>query len=189
MFDYDITYQFYSIQSALRHMSESVSAAPAADPRLLRGCRYNIASTLPATSVAGSDSSSLLARLADRFGATASFLCALHCAALPLVLAALPALGLGFLASHLFERVFIAFATTLAVASLAFGYRRHRRWSAFGFLVPGIALLVAGITTDLHSQPLLHAALVGIGGGFVALAHLANLRLGRVHVHDAACSH
>jgi hypothetical protein len=51
---------------------------------------------------------SLLTRLADRFGATASFLCAIHCAALPLVIAALPALGLGFLADHRFERTFIA---------------------------------------------------------------------------------
>ena len=41
-----------------------------------------------------------LASRFDRLGATASFLCAVHCAALPLVIATLPAIGLGFLANH-----------------------------------------------------------------------------------------
>ncbi|HXD83673.1 MAG TPA: MerC domain-containing protein, partial [Rudaea sp.] len=49
-----------------------------------------------------------LAHAADRLGAAASLLCAVHCAALPFVLALLPALGLGFLANHGFERAFIA---------------------------------------------------------------------------------
>ena len=172
-------------------MSEShaVEFTAGTEPQSAPWCRYNVATTLPATAVAGPDSPSLYARLADRFGATVSFVCALHCAALPLIIAALPALGLGFLANHLFERIFIVFASTLALASLALGYRRHRRLHAFGFLGPGVALLIAGILIDLHSQPMLHAVLVSLGGSLVALAHLTNLRLGHVHVHDAACSH
>ena len=126
-------------------------------------------------------------RFADRFGATVSFLCALHCAALPLVIAALPALGLGFLADHAFERVFIAFASMLALASLAIGFRRHRRLRAILLLVPGVALLLAGVVIDMDGRPLLHAMLVSLGGTLVALAHLMNLRLAHVHVHDAAC--
>lgn len=104
------------------------------------------------------------AHLADRFGATASFVCALHCAALPLLLAVLPALGLGFLANHSFERGFIAFASVLALASLAFGFRRHRRFRAFWFLVPGVVLLIAGIVIDIDGRPLVHALLVSLGG-------------------------
>ena len=171
-------------------LEPSINASQEPDtPLHLSAQRYTIATTPPVAAVSGTDSPSLFARLADRFGATASFLCALHCAALPLIIAALPALGLGFLASHLFERTFIACASLLALASLAIGFRRHRRLRAFGFLVPGIALLVTGILIDLHSQPLLHATLVSLGGSLVALAHLANLRLGSVHVHNAACGH
>jgi len=128
-------------------------------------------------------------RLADRFGATASFLCALHCAALPLLMAVLPALGLGFLANHEFERAFIAFASVLALASLAIGFRRHRRVRAFWFLVPGVMLLLLGIVIDIDGQPLTHAVLVSLGGTLVALSHLTNLRLAHGHVHDAACGH
>ena len=56
--------------------------------------------------------------LADRLGATASFLCAIHCAALPFVLAVLPLLGLSFLADHRFERGFVMFACALALTAL-----------------------------------------------------------------------
>lgn len=137
---------------------------------------------------AGPPSASLFARLADRFGATASFLCAVHCALLPVVLAVLPALGLGFLADHRFEHGFIAFACVLALTSLVVGFRRHQRFGAFAFLVPGVALLVAGLVFEYEST-LLHAALVAMGGSLIALAHLANLRLAHAHVHDAACGH
>jgi len=132
---------------------------------------------------------SLFTRLADRFGATASFLCAIHCAALPLVIAALPALGLGFLADHRFERTFIAFASVLALTTLITGYRRHQRFSAFWFLGPGLLLLLAGMVIDHEDGASLHAVLVAVGGTLVALAHLTNLRLSHGHVHSAACSH
>ncbi len=131
---------------------------------------------------------SAFARIADRFGATASMLCAVHCALLPLVIAILPALGLGFLADHRFEHAFIAFASVLALTALIFGFRRHQRFHAFWFLVPGIALLFAGVVVEYDST-ILHAALVAMGGSLIALAHLTNLRLSHGHVHDAACSH
>jgi MerC mercury resistance protein len=131
----------------------------------------------------------LISRLADRFGATASFLCAVHCALLPLVIAALPAIGLSFLANHEFERVFIAFASALAATTLIVGFRRHRRFRAFWFLVPGILLLWAGIAVDFDRSATAHAVLVSMGGTLVALSHLTNLRLAHGHVHDAACGH
>ncbi|MBO9662810.1 MerC domain-containing protein [Dokdonella sp.] len=132
---------------------------------------------------------SWFARFADRFGATASFLCAVHCALLPLVIAVLPMLGLGFLADHRFERVFVAFAAVLALSTLIIGFRRHQRFRAFWFLLPGIVLLVTGILIDVEHATIGHAVLVSIGGTLVALAHLVNLRLAHSHVHDAACGH
>jgi len=128
-------------------------------------------------------------RFADRFGATASFLCAVHCAALPLIIAVLPAIGLGFLANHRFERGFVAFASVLAVTTLIVGFRRHQRFRAFWFLLPGILLLAAGMIVDFESSATAHAVLVAIGGTLVAVSHLTNLRLAHGHVHDAACEH
>jgi len=132
---------------------------------------------------------SLFARLADRFGATASFLCAVHCALLPLIIAALPAMGLAFLANHQYERIFIAFASALALTMLLVGFRRHQKFGAFWFLVPGIVLLIGGIIVDFDHSSTLHATLVSLGGTLVAISHLTNLRLAHRHVHDAACGH
>jgi hypothetical protein len=130
---------------------------------------------------------SAFAHLADRIGALASFLCAVHCAALPFVLALLPALGLGFLADHGFERGFIVCATLFALATLVSGYRRHHVRRALAFLLPALALLwIGGFVFDVHGGLGWHSLLVALGGSGVALAHLTNLRL--VHGHEqAAC--
>jgi hypothetical protein len=126
------------------------------------------------------------AQVADRVGATASFLCALHCAALPFVFALLPAVGLGFLADHGFERWFIAFATVLASTMLIRGYLRHRVPHALALLLPSLVLLwLGGYVYDFESAGGWHAALVALGGSGVALAHLINLR--STHAHDACC--
>ena len=128
-----------------------------------------------------------LDRAVDRFGAAASFLCALHCALLPIVFGVLPALGLAFLANHTVERVFVGFAIVLATTSLLFGLRRHGSYRAFWLLVPGIVLLIAGMLVGLEHTNILHAVLVSVGGSLVALSHVVNLRLS--HVHGPDCVH
>lgn len=117
---------------------------------------------------------------ADRLGAAASLLCAVHCAALPFALALLPALGLGFLASHGLERGFIAFASVLALTMAVLGYRRHRTARAFALLVPGLLLLwIGGFAFDLGGATLWHSLFVAAGGTCVSLAHVVNLRIAR----------
>ena len=128
-----------------------------------------------------------LAHVADRVGATASFLCAVHCAALPFVIAVLPALGLGFLADHKFERIFIACASCLALAALIRGYRRHHVASPLFLAVPGLTLMWIGAWVfDAEASLFLHAALVTVGGCSLALAHVLNLRL--THQYGACCT-
>src|SRR5882724_9861290 len=135
--------------------------------------RFELAQQVPRRALPGA-----FAHIADRVGATASFLCALHCAALPFVLAVLPAVGLGFLADHGFERSFIICASLLATATLVYGFQRHRTRRAFAFLLPGLALLWGGgFVFDAHTGLGWHALLVALGGSCVALAHLTNLRL------------
>jgi hypothetical protein len=128
--------------------------------------------------------------MADRIGATASFLCAIHCAALPFVLAVLPLLGLSFLADHRFERGFVMFACALALVSLISGYRRHHRQRPLLLALPGLALLITGVTSAEHYSIVLHSVLVTCGGFLVASAHFINLRTHRAtHVHGPQCAH
>lgn len=130
-------------------------------------------------------------QIADRIGAIASFLCAIHCAALPFLLALLPVLGLEFLADHRFERGFVLFACVLASLSLVRGYRRHRRPLSLALALPGVALLLLGVTAAENYSVALHSVLVTCGGVLLASAHFANLRLDRLahHVHGPSCAH
>lgn len=129
--------------------------------------------------------------LADRLGAMASFLCAIHCALLPFVLTLLPLLGLGFLAEHGFERGFVLFACMLALTSLIGGYRRHRRPLPLSLALPGLTLLVSGVTFAVDISIVLHSVMVTCGGLMVASAHFVNLRLDRrvCRVHGVQHAH
>ena len=119
--------------------------------------------------------------VADRVGATASFLCAIHCAALPFVLALLPFIGLQFLADHRFERGFVFFFCALALCALMLA-------------VPGLLLLILGVTYAEGISIIVHSVLVTIGGLLVASSHFVNLRSDRRrghdgHVHGPQCVH
>lgn len=128
--------------------------------------------------------------LLDRVGATGSLVCAAHCALLPLVIAALPSLGVAAWLGDGFEQAFVWFATLLGLFSVAWGYRRHRALRALGLMLPGLVVLwVAVLYAPLHHALLPHAIAMTLGGTLVGLAHLANLRLNHGHVHDASCAH
>ncbi len=131
-----------------------------------------------------------LRHLLDRFGATGSLLCAVHCALLPALLALAPSLGLSFWLSDGVEQAVVIFVTLLGLFSLIWGYRRHRTVHALVLLLPGLALLWAGLLhPELHHSPVPHALVMTLGGVMVGLAHLVNLRLNHLHVHDASCAH
>lgn len=128
--------------------------------------------------------------LIDRFGAFGSLACAVHCALLPVLIAALPSLGIAAWLSDGFERGFVVFASLLGIFSLTWGYRRHRAFRALWLLLPGLAVLWAAVLVPaLHESVIPHAVAMTLGGTLVGLGHLVNLRLNHGHVHDATCVH
>ena len=121
----------------------------------------------------------------------ASFLCAIHCAVLPFILALLPMLGLEFLADHRLERGFVMFACALALLSLGNGFRRHRRPGPMLLALPALVLLLLGVTLAENYSIGLHSTLVTCGGVLLAAAHFINLRADRLlqHMHGPYCVH
>lgn len=125
---------------------------------------------------------------ADRVGFLASLICAAHCALLPIVIALLPAFGVAGALNEHFEELFAVFATVLGLFALVVGYRRHRALHALALLVPGLLIVWVGVLyPPLHHSVVPHAIAMTLGGGLVALAHLANLRLNREHADGASC--
>ena len=132
---------------------------------------------------------------ADACGVLLSGLCIVHCVALPFAVAALPALGLGWLAGGSFHLVMAVLAGVVALRAFVPAYRGHgRRWVvALGGL--GFTLLVLGATVvPCECAELVHAAtctshahdaeptidwVTPLGGLALVIGHLANHRLGR----------
>jgi len=132
-------------------------------------------------------SSSTLHR-ADRVGFTASFLCAVHCALVPLLIAALPAVGMNLIGWEGIDEAFVVFASILGVSTLTMGWRRHRGVRAWYVLVFGLILLWVAAFTHVHDHVVVHAVLMTIGGLSVAGAHFLNMRLTHAHTHACGCT-
>lgn len=121
---------------------------------------------------------------ADRVGFAASFLCAIHCALWPWLLALAPAFGLELGGWIDLDQAFVVFASLLGVSTLTLGWRRHRAFHAWALLVPGLILVWVGAFSPLHDHSMIHAIVMTLGGLLLALAHLVNLRL----THSAAAA-
>lgn len=64
----------------------------------------------------------------DSLGIVASIGCAIHCAAMPFVVAYLPALGLNFLLDEAFHKWMALVCFLIAIAAFIPGIRKHRNW-------------------------------------------------------------
>jgi MerC mercury resistance protein len=87
----------------------------------------------------------------DIAGVVASCACAVHCAAMPIILTYLPAMRLSWLGDHRFHQWLAGNCALLAFAAFIPGYRRHRRLSPMLLGAAGTGLLVwaaFGMPTD-----------------------------------------
>lgn len=100
--------------------------------------------------------------------------------ATPLLIIALPLIGLGFLLGESAELVIIAAAAGLAVGSLTWGYRHHRKWRIF-LLLGGafVCIFIARFRVPEQYESIFTAC----GGILLMAGHLLNRRLCR------ACQH
>ncbi len=110
----------------------------------------------------------------DSIGMTASTLCAIHCAVVPILLTLLPLVGLGFLANQLFEWGMIVLALLLGVSSIFLSYfRTHHRIVPLLLLVAGFVLIIAG---HIYLKGWVEAIIVPAGGLTIAFAHFINFK-------------
>ncbi len=112
----------------------------------------------------------------DNIGACLSFACAVHCMAAPLLLTVLPLTGLGFILAESTELVMVASAGGIAVGSLAWGFRSHRKRRVF--LVLGGALMLI-IIARLGVSENAEVIFTVLGGLLLMGAHLVNRHLCR----------
>lgn len=110
----------------------------------------------------------------DNIGMTASTLCAIHCAAVPVFFTSLPILGLGFLANPWVEWAMILLALVIGVSAVGGSYlNAHRRPLPVVLLILGFVTIILG---HIFTTGWLEAIVVPAGGLTIALAHFFNYK-------------
>jgi len=77
----------------------------------------------------------------DWLGMVASIGCAIHCAAMPFIIASLPTWGLSFLADEAFHKWMALICIMIAIAAFIPGWRKHRRMLPAAVGGIGLALI------------------------------------------------
>jgi len=123
----------------------------------------------------------------DWLGISASVICAIHCALLPLLLTSLPLFGINIIHHLGFELGMIALALVIGSYSMYHGYKKHHHrltpWVLF--LLGGAFLILKQIFPNYQLLLLIPAV------ALIIYAHLLNVRSCRSHNHAHAddCRH
>lgn len=111
----------------------------------------------------------------ERAAVGASALCLIHCAGLPLLLAALPALSSLIPIPESFHVWILAFAVPTSALALVTGRRHHRRAYPLMIGAAGLVLLATGALLLLGGR--WETPVTITGSLCLAVAHIANWRL------------
>jgi hypothetical protein len=123
----------------------------------------------------------------DNIGMTASTLCAIHCAIVPLLITSLPLIGLGFLANPLVEWSMIILALIIGVSSIGLSYfNTHRRILPLILLIIGFMIIIAG---HAFIKNWVEAIVVPCGGLLIAAAHFVNFKFAGICKHNDRVCH
>lgn len=126
----------------------------------------------------------------DGLGASVSFACAVHCAALPIVFGMLPGVQMALrsvnhdwhglaqflLWTHEAERLVVSVVVLFAALVLGAGFRRHGRRHVVAVGLGAATLMLLGAFGHWHGEDAWHVVLQVAGGFGIAAAHVLNLR-------------
>jgi len=112
--------------------------------------------------------------LADRLGICLSALCILHCLAVPVAIALIPALQT-FVDHDWFHVALVVILPVLAVMAFIPGFRKHRDKRVFYWALPGMALVM--LTLWFHESHAMQALFSIPGSLCLIRAHWINRHL------------
>ena len=118
-------------------------------------------------------------RIFDKAGMAISFLCLLHCIALPLLMALLPWMSTSLGEDEGVHKACAAFVLPIGLMALASGYRQHRQGWIFCWGMAGLVCVGAAAVAGHQLGESLEHSLSVLGSIQVVLAHYLNLRYQR----------
>ena len=111
----------------------------------------------------------------DQAAVGISVMCLAQCLALPVAIAALPALSAALALPGWTHLALLLIALPLSFAGLIRGYRKHGRYLPIAIGAAGLQFMVIGVLFE--NVRLIETGLTVAGTTLVAVAHIRNLRL------------
>lgn len=104
--------------------------------------------------------------------------CLAHCIALPMIVAALPAMAVALPIPESFHQLALIAALPTTLTALWLGYRRHTQWWPLAAGAGGLAFLVAGAVWFERTPS--EVPVTVAGSLIIAAAHIGNWKLRRM---------
>ncbi len=116
----------------------------------------------------------------DRAAIGLSFLCALHCLALPVVMVGLPSVAALSLDDEAFHQWMLAVVIPISLFALLAGCRQHKRYPVLGLGLGGLAMLIcAALAGHDALGETGEKVLTLMGAVVISAGHFLNQRLCR----------
>lgn len=109
----------------------------------------------------------------DQLGMGASIACAVHCAALPIIITSLPLIGLEFLANIWVEIFMILCSALIGAWSIGGNFTKHYNRIPILIFIGGFVLIATGHFLWHEMEDIL----IPLGGITIAIAHYANWKI------------
>lgn len=109
----------------------------------------------------------------DALGAGASFVCAIHCAALPLLLSVVPLMGISFFENPYIEYSLMFISFIIGLIALYRGYSHHKGTLPIVLFATGFPLLVF---SHIKLQGIISFSIIGFAALLIIGAHILNYR-------------
>ncbi len=114
----------------------------------------------------------------DALGIIASCICLIHCMILPLLVLALPIIGIPFLEADWTHKLLAFFVVMFALWSVLPSYFKHRNAYVLSNMISGLALvLFATFASEKLLGKTWEVPLISVGNAIVVLTHLRNRKL------------
>ncbi len=129
-----------------------------------------------------------LLNASEKTAIASSFVCVLHCMALPLILIVLPSVsGLLVFSDERFHLWLVIAVAPISIFAITTGYFHHRRTSIFfisaiGMLIPLSAAIFGHDTLDEKGE----VRVPFIGSVLIAFGHISNFRLRRATAYESS---
>jgi hypothetical protein len=116
----------------------------------------------------------------DRVGMTLSFVCVLHCMALPFIFLMIPTLS-EMIETEKFHIIMVFSVTATAGISFIPGYLRHKDTNLMWLVFVGLLFVVGGIVLGHELGELFERVITSIGSILLMVSHYKNLK------HKSCC--